>query len=349
MPKTVSLPKYCLHKARGLAYMRVQGKFIYLGEYDSPESKQEYGRIIAEMAAYPSKAIAPKADIGLTIVELCTDYREYAKGYYLKNGRPTSQVRVIHQATKEVSELYSRTPVDEFGPLALQAVQAKLIAKNRSRKTVNQFCETIKRMFKWAVSKQLVPVTVYQALLTVRGIPQGRGMARETAPIGPVAVEVIEATLPYLSAIVADMVHVQRLTGARPGEVCQIRPQDVDRSGEIWEYRPASHKTEHHGKQRVIYIGPQAQAVLRPYLLRSADAYCFQPAESEDKRHIEQRAKRRSKVQPSQQHRCKARHRRPPLTAYTKDSYGRAIRRAVVKANKVIKEDALHMGIDNPV
>jgi len=84
-------------------------------------------------------------------------------------------------------------------------------------------------------------------------------------------------------------------------------------------------------------------------LLRPADAFCFQPVESEDKRHAEQRSKRRSKVQPSQQHRRKARHQCPPLKAYSKDSYGRAIRRAVVKANKAIVEDAVHMGLDNPV
>jgi len=64
--------------------------------------------------------------------------------------------------------------------------------------------------------------------------------------------------------VVADMVRFQRFTGARPGEVCQIRPIDVDRSGEVWTYRPESHKTEHHGRQRIIYVGPQAQEVLAP-------------------------------------------------------------------------------------
>ena len=69
---------------------------------------------------------------------------------------------------------------------------------------------------------------------------------------------------PTCPPVVADMVRFQRLTGCRPGEVCQIRPCDVDRSGEVWEYRPESHKTEHHGLERIIYIGPKAQDVLCP-------------------------------------------------------------------------------------
>ncbi len=56
----------------------------------------------------------------------------------------------------------------------------------------------------------------------------------------PVEDSTVEATLPYLSAVVADMIRLQRLTGMRPGEVCAVRPCDVDRSEEVWTYRPAS-------------------------------------------------------------------------------------------------------------
>ena len=76
---------------------------------------------------------------------------------------------------------------------------------------------------------------------------------------GPVAEDVIEKTMAHLSPVVADMIRFQRLTGCRPGEVCQLRPMDLDRSADVWVYRPASHKTEHHGRDRVIFIGPKAQ------------------------------------------------------------------------------------------
>ena len=55
-------------------------------------------------------------------------------------------------------------------------------------------------------------------------------------------------------------------------------------SGDVWEYRPESHKTEHHDRERVIFIGPKAQVTLRPYLLRDKTDFCFSPSESERKR-----------------------------------------------------------------
>lgn len=39
------------------------------------------------------------------------------------------------------------------------------------------------------------------------------------------------------------MVQMQLLTAARPGEVCIMRPCDIDRSGRIWVYKPKDHKT----------------------------------------------------------------------------------------------------------
>ena len=117
----------------------------------------------------------------------------------------------------------------------------------------------------------------------MEGLKKGRTKAPEPEPVLPVEDTLVEATLPHLPEIVADMVRFQRLTGCRPGEVCQLRPMDLDRTGDVWTYRPGSHKTEHHGRERVIFIGPKAQAVIRPYLLRDATAYCFSPAESMQK------------------------------------------------------------------
>src|SRR5208337_1672133 len=100
------------------------------------------------------------------------------------------------------------------------------------------------------------PASVYHGLTAVEGLKKGRTTAREPAPIQPVDEALVEATLPHMPAIVADMVRFQRLTGCRPNEVFQLRPIDLDRSAEVWQYRPGSHKTEHHGRERVIFIGP---------------------------------------------------------------------------------------------
>lgn len=124
------------------------------------------------------------------------------------------------------------------------------------------------------------------------------------------------------------MVRFQRLTGCRPAEVCRVKPCNVDRSSDVWVYRPESHKTEHQGRERIIHVGPKAQAVLALYLLRDADAYCFSPINSERKRRAKQRARRKTRVQPSQIDRSKAHPKRTPRERYDANSYRRAIHRA---------------------
>ena len=51
----------------------------------------------------------------------------------------------------------------------------------------------------------------------------------------------MEATLPHLAEVVADMVRFQRFTGCRPAEVCLVRPCDVDTSGDVCIYHSAPH------------------------------------------------------------------------------------------------------------
>jgi integrase len=131
------------------------------------------------------------------------------------------------------------------------------------------------------------------------------------------------------------MVQVQRLTGARPGETCDMRPKDINRNtGSVWEYVPQSHKTEHHEQSRVIFIGPKSQEILLPYLLRPPEAYCFSPSEGEEKRrelrHQERTTPMSCGNKPGTNRSRKPRRR--PGERYTTGSYGRAIGRAAEAA-----------------
>jgi hypothetical protein len=110
--------------------------------------------------------------------------------------------------------------------------------------------DKIKRAFKWAVS----------------GLRQGRADVRESEPVKPAPEAFVDAIRPRVSRQVWAMVQLQRLSGMRPGEVCSMRPHDLDMSGRIRADPPGSHKTGHHGKRRSIYLGPQAQEVLRGWL-----------------------------------------------------------------------------------
>jgi integrase len=97
-------------------------------------------------------------------------------------------------------------------------------------------------------------------------LQKARTTARESAPVLPVDPAHVAATLPLLGRHVRAMVELQQLTGMRPGEVCRLKLAEVDRSGELWFYRPVKHKTAHRGKPRVIPFGPRAQALLVSFL-----------------------------------------------------------------------------------
>lgn len=164
----------------------------------------------------------------------------------------------------------------------------------------------------------------------------GRTTAPDRPPIPPVADEIVDKTLPFLPPIVADMVQVQRLIGGRPQDVYNMRSCDIDRTGEVWAYRPFTHKTEHKRKERVVAVGPRAQAILTPCLIDKQDtpeAFLFSPKDSIRLFRTEQRKNRKSKVQPSQQDRSKpGGGSRQAGDHYTKDSYNQAVERACQRA-----------------
>lgn len=129
------------------------------------------------------------------------------------------------------------------------------------------------------------------------------------------------------------MVKIQRLTGARPGEVVQVRACDLHMTDPVWEFRPGRHKGEHHDRDRIVFIGPAAQAILRQYLRLDMTAPVFSPAVSEEQRNQARRATRKTTMTPT----AKARRSRqnPRGRAgeqYDVAAYRRAIARACEKA-----------------
>lgn len=260
MPRLSSgVPRYRKHRASGQAVVTLSGQDFYLGPHGTKTSKAEYDRRIAEWLARGRRPLEPQGPASITCVELILAYAKFAKGYYRKNGKVTNEVTAILSAAKFLKSMYGKESASEFGPLKLQAIQQAMIQAGWCRKNINKQVGRIVRMFSWGVSQELVAAGVAHALREVKGLHKGRTDAAETAPVLPVSDSVVNATLERLPPIVADMVRLQRLTGCRPEEVCMIRPCDVDTSGHVWMYRPQTHKTAHHERQRVICMGPKAK------------------------------------------------------------------------------------------
>ena len=298
-------------------------------------SRENYARFIREWAItarVPSASNQGERD-PVTISELIVAFMKHAKWYYRKNGRSTRTAENFGPALAILRRFYGKTPVDQFGPIALKVVRAEMVEKDMSRRYVNDNIDRIRLMFRYGVENELVASGTYEALKAVRNLARGRSNARETTPVKPVDDKTIEATLPFMPPTVQDMVRFQRLTGCRPAEVCEIRPCDIEMTADVWLYEPSEHKTEHHGRSRVICIGPKAQAILSPYLIdREPEEYCFSPRESEQLRKIDLRRRRKTPVQPSQRNRRKRAPKRFAGARYDRCSYYRAVVRAVKRA-----------------
>lgn len=213
-----------------------------------------------------------------TVVEVCDAYWEHCKGYYVKDGEPTAEQAGIKAAMKRLKEEFRMLPVSDLGPLRMQELQQRFVRDGVSRYYVNKSINRLKRMFRWATAQELIPPSISQAINSVSALKKGRTRAYELKPVPPVDDATVEATLKRIaSPVTRDMVLIQRHTGMRPGELFVMRPKDVDRNGPdgCWIYRPARHKTEHHGQSRIVVIGPKAQKLLVKYLLRSENECCF--------------------------------------------------------------------------
>lgn len=319
MPRlTKSTPRYRKHKASGQAVVTLSGRDFYLGKHGTKASLAEYDRLTGEWLAAGRPAYLTDELTGrLTITELIAAYRKHVESHYVKAGRPTSEQDAIRAALRPLRRLYGTRPACEFGPLALKTVRNEMIDSGLARGTINQNIGRIRRLFKWGASEELIPSQVHVALQTVQGLQKGRTNARETPPVTPVNDDAINAVLPQVRPVVAAMIMLQRLTGMRPGEVVCLRTGDIDRGGEVWEYRPDSHKTEHHGHDRVICIGPKAKSILLPYLTADPSRYCFEAKSTRRSDTSKQRGKQVSNDG------------RP---CYTVASYRRSITRACQKA-----------------
>jgi hypothetical protein len=205
MPRpSKKVPAYRHHKSDGRALVTIGGRDIYLGRWNSPESRDEYDRVIAEWLASGrgrSRTEAAHATgepvTDPTVSEILVAFWKHAEQHYRDvDGKPTQEIVNVKDSIKPVKRLYGKTSARSFGPLALRAVRDAMVRAGLARSTINDRINRVRRVFKWAASMELVPGSVAESLRTVDGLREGRTNPHEAPPIHPVAIEHIEATLP---------------------------------------------------------------------------------------------------------------------------------------------------------
>jgi integrase len=319
------IPSYTRHKASGQAVVRLNGVDVYLGPWNTPQSRAEYDRVINEWLAR-GRRLPDRADgDALLTKELISGYYQFAVA-----SMPDVEVDKVKAALRPVREMYGETPAAKFGPVAFQAVRKKLIDTELCISTIRDRMGIIKRMVAWGVANEMLPGDALHRLQAVPRLKAGRDGVKASRKVKPAPEEHIRAILPHLQPTVRAMVELQALTGMRPGEVWRLTTGQIDRTGDPWIYRPVQHKTKHRDKDRMIPIGPRAQEVLGPWLKADPDAILFSPREASERFH-----EACMKPHPTARQRAKKRQRAPqrvPGEVYNRNSYRQAIERGCLRA-----------------
>jgi integrase len=273
-------PKYRKHTSRDRAFVEHDGKRHYLpGPYKSPESLAAYRTFLRQ---HELLHVERTDDKFVLVAELASAFMKWARSTYPPGCR--SEASNCRAAVHHLLAIDRATSLAKYGPLRLKALQQHLAREGKSRNYINAVCSRVKRMFKWGVSEELIPPSIFHAVATVPGLRKGRSEARETLPRAPVSREHVELVLAELSPTVAAMVELQWLSGARSQSICQARAGQFDCAAAPWTWRPR-HKTEHLDHELVLFIGPRAQNLLAPFLAdRSPGDYLFQPMHQNGRR-----------------------------------------------------------------
>ena len=298
-------PKYRRFAPRNIAFVEWQGKRHYFSgfPYGTKESWSAYldfckTHCVDGRPVQPKKRGAKRAT-SILVVDLAERFLEHALDYYGTGRTERAQYRRILGLAVE---RFGHLPIDELGPLKFAALRDYLatteqvrIYRNKrgeettrrstrlKRDTINHLIADLKRVFKWGVTQELVSAEQWMAIHAVPGLRAGRSAAPESQPRKPVEWKDVEAILGKVSKVVAAMVRLQWLTGCRPQNVCLLRPMEIDCSVQPWVWTPAHHKAKWRGQDLTMFLGPQSQEVLRPFINRDVTTFCFQPRESNGK------------------------------------------------------------------
>lgn len=358
MPRKRKPPSYRRREIRGksVGYVTLfdavtkHRRDYHLGEHGTPESRAKYARLLAEWESSGRRLpqSAPPVADGPTVSQICHAYHKAM----LDRGYSDSHIITIERTIAMLRKHHGPDPAVLFGPNALRVLREAMMRPDPDDerdawhpRTAARRCGLIVAMFRWAVAHEYLPAEAYQRLASLEPL---RARTDDTG-IGPAPVNAVKAARKRVSAQVAAMIDLQLLTGMRPGEACAMRPCDIDRSGKVWLYKPLSHKTAWRGKKRVVFLGPRAKEILKPYLKsRAPGKYLFSPVEAEAQRLRERHEQRETPLgqgnRPGTNR--KVSPERFPGDHYTTCSYRRAIHRACDLANARAIAAALKQGVE---
>lgn len=326
MARPASWPPRLLAHKSGRARVYWAGQDYWFGKYGTKEADAAYAEFVKAGQPDRDRKPAPRSS-PLTVAGAIERYDAHARQHYRDSeGELTSEIGYVRAAGKILLAVCHAMKADDFRGKALKLAREAMIQRGWARSNVNHHVNVVKRVWKWLASEELVSAEAYGSVRAVEALKAGRTTAPESAKVTPANAADVEAVLPHLTPHLRAAVRLQLYTACRPGEAVALDPDEIERRPGVWLWRPQKHKTAHHGKGRVILIGPKSQEILAPLLTAHKGGVLFQPVLSEAQRRAERRAAATSP-------------RRTPLmlryvrrTAYTVGEYRQSVTRACVAA-----------------
>jgi integrase len=163
-------------------------------------------------------------------------------------------------------EIFPDADTESFSALKLLEFQQFLAKKNYTRNYCNKLVKSFRSVMNWGAKFDIVSENIACKLNRVKLLRFGQ--AKESKKRKNIPIENIEAIIPYIRPMIADMLRLQSLTAMRPSEVCRMKAEEIDMNydGENWLYSPPKHKTAWRGKSRCIVLGWEEQEILKKYI-----------------------------------------------------------------------------------
>ena len=125
----------------------------------------------------------------------------------------------------------------------------------------------------------MIPAAVADALRQVDAIRKTARRPGDGSGASPSPRRHVDATSAHVRpAGRRAMVKLQLLTGARGrrGVIMVPWPATSTDRATLWTLPTGDyHKTAHHGHDRIVYLGPKSQAVIKPFLALESERYLF--------------------------------------------------------------------------
>ena len=121
-----------------------------------------------------------------TVAQVIVAYLEHTEVYYrTPDGQPGREHGLICEVSRIVRREAGNDCAENFGPLRLIAIREKMVASGWTRKYINKQVDRVRRMFRWAASREMISPSVPQSLSMLDGLHQGRSDAKESTPVLP--------------------------------------------------------------------------------------------------------------------------------------------------------------------